>query len=116
MFIPSDTAMISASVLDLELSFCSLELAMKYPTPKVTHVPEVDLMSFRFANAASIDTMTCGGRVHFNLSGTSRTDFTKLMALSSLTLVSQRSHIVTYMTVLCPTVWHQEPSVASMHN
>ena len=85
---PSDTAMISASVLDLELSLCTLELAIKYPTPNVIHVPEVDRISFLLANAASIDTVTWGGRVLFNLSGTSRTDFAKLMALSSFPLSS----------------------------
>ena len=62
MFIPSDTAMISASVLDLEFSFWTLELVMMNPTPNVTHIPEVDFMLSRIAKAASIDTVTLGGR------------------------------------------------------
>ena len=60
---PSDTAMISDSVLDLEFSFWTLELEMKFPTPNVTQIPEVDFKS-RLANAASIDTVTVGGEVH----------------------------------------------------
>ena len=57
MFMPSDTAMISDSVLDLEFSFWTLELEMKFPTPNVTHIPEVDFIKSRLANAASIDTV-----------------------------------------------------------
>ena len=61
MFIPSDTAMISASVLDLELSFWTLELEIKHPFPSVTHMPEVDFICSRLANAASTETITRGG-------------------------------------------------------
>jgi hypothetical protein len=50
--------MISASVLDLELSFWTMDVDMKYPTPNVTHIPEVDFMSSRLAKAASIDKVT----------------------------------------------------------
>ena len=71
MFIPSETAMISASVLDLEFSFWTLELEMKFPTPNVMHIPEVDFIFSRFANAASMDTVTFGGIVHPSRSGTS---------------------------------------------
>lgn len=49
----------------------------------MTHVPEVDRMSLRLANAASIDTLNCGGVLVLSLSGTSRTDDARLIALSS---------------------------------
>ena len=52
----SGTAIISASVLDLEFNFCTLELKMKFPTP-VTHVPEADLIFSLLAKAASMETV-----------------------------------------------------------
>ena len=69
---PSDTAMISDSVLDLEFSFWTLELEMKFPTPNATHIPEVDFIKSRLANAASMDTVTVGGKVHPSRNGLSR--------------------------------------------
>jgi hypothetical protein len=84
VFILSETAINSACVLGLEFSFWILDHAIKNPTPKVTHAPEVDFLSARFANAALIDTVTLGGRSAFSLSGTSRTDLAKLMCRSSL--------------------------------
>ena len=57
MFMPSETAIISDSVLDLEFSFWTLELVIKNPAPKMMHIPEVDFMKSRLANAASIDTV-----------------------------------------------------------
>ena len=60
-----------ASVLDLELSFWTLELVTKKPTPNVTHIPEVDFIISRLANAASIDTVTVSGKVHPSRSGLS---------------------------------------------
>ena len=60
---PSETEMISDSVLDLELSLWTLELVIKYPIPNVTHIPEVDYIISRLANAASIDTVTVSGNV-----------------------------------------------------
>ena len=44
MFMPSETAMISAFVLDFEFSFCTLDVVIKYPLPRVTHIPDVDFM------------------------------------------------------------------------
>jgi hypothetical protein len=61
MFIPSETAMNSASVDDFEFNFCILEHIIKNPIPSVTHIPVVDLIFCRLANAASIDTVTLGG-------------------------------------------------------
>ena len=48
-FMPSETAMISDSVLDFELSFCTFELDVKLPTPKVTQIPDVDFIFSRLA-------------------------------------------------------------------
>ena len=56
--------MISDSVLDLEFSFWTLELKIKFPTPNVTHITEDDFICSRLANAASIDTVTVIGNVH----------------------------------------------------
>jgi hypothetical protein len=53
VFIPSETAVSSACVLDLELSFWILDQATKNPTPEIM----VDLMPVRLANEASIDTV-----------------------------------------------------------
>jgi hypothetical protein len=61
LFIPSDTAMNSDSVDDLELSFCILEHKTKNPIPSVTHMAVVDLIFCRLAKGASIDTTTLGG-------------------------------------------------------
>ena len=63
MFMPSETAIISDSVLDLEFSFWTLELEIKYPTPHVTHIPEFNFICSLLANAASIDTVTVIGKV-----------------------------------------------------
>ena len=54
----------------------------------MTHVPEVDRMSLRLANAASIDTVNCSSKVILSLSGTSRTDDAKLIDLSTFPLSS----------------------------
>jgi hypothetical protein len=90
MFIPSETAMNSASVDDLEFSFCILEHIMKNPIPSATHMPVVDLIFCRLAKAASIDTVTLGGIVHPSRSGSSlvtfRYDMTLLSFLSSSTV------------------------------
>ena len=83
MFMPSDTAMNSASVDDLEFSFCILEHIMKYPIPSVTHIPVVDLIVCRLAKAASIETVTLGGIVHPSRSGSSLVVFRNSMTLSS---------------------------------
>ena len=74
MFIPSETAIISASVDDLEFSFWILELEIKSPTghPCGFHIPWwMDFKFLRLTNAASIDTITLGGISHPSLSGTS---------------------------------------------
>ena len=71
MFMPSETAIISDSVLDLEFSFWTLELEIKFPTPNVTHIPEVDFICSLLANAASIDTVTVIGKVQPSRNGLS---------------------------------------------
>jgi hypothetical protein len=82
-FIPSETAMISASVLDLEFSSWTLDLDMKLPTPEVTHMPDVDVMSSRLANTASVDTVTLGGMSHPSRSVTSLVALRQQMSRSS---------------------------------
>jgi hypothetical protein len=90
MFIPSDMAMNSDSVDDLEFSFCILGHIMKNPIPSVAHMPVVDLIFCRLANAASIDVVTLGGMVHPSRNGSSlvvfRNDFTLSSFRSSSTV------------------------------
>ena len=61
MFMPSDTATISASVLDFVAVFCTFDAVANIPVPNVIHMPVVDLFSSRLQYAASTDTVTVGG-------------------------------------------------------
>ena len=71
MFIPSETAIISDYVLDLEFNFRTLELEIRFPTPNVTHILEVDFICSLLVNAASIDTVTAIGKVQPSRNGLS---------------------------------------------